>query len=82
MNIQRDWKEAYVDQMGLIVALSGKPRFEMLEAFKLRMFVELTAEQCAELKECLRQRFTPSGGKDGCQSATDAVNQASLTRLP
>ncbi len=56
----RDWKEIYVDQMGLIVALNGSDRFKAMEAFKLRMFVELTPDQCDELRECLRQRFTPS----------------------
>jgi len=60
MNIERDWREAWVDKMGLIVALHGEQRFKRLEAFKLEMFVELTPDQCAELKECLRQRFTPS----------------------
>ena len=64
--------------MGLIVALSGKHRFDMLEAFKLKMAVELSMEQFNELRECLRQRFTPSGGKDGCQLATQAVKEATV----
>lgn len=57
---KRDWKEAWVDEMGLVVALSGKARFEAMDAFKLKMFVTLTPEAIAELRECLRQRFTPS----------------------
>ncbi len=56
----RDWKEAWVDEMGLVIALSGKARFEAMDAFKLRMFVTLTPEAIVELRECLRQRFTPS----------------------
>jgi len=76
MTIERDWRELWVDRMGLIVALSGKERFDMLEAFKLRMFVELTLAEQEQLRECLRQRFTPSNGNDGCQSATESVRQA------
>lgn len=68
----RDWKEAYVDQMGLIVALSGKDRFVQMEFLKERMR-ELPESQQVELKECLRQRFTPSGSHTGCKSATEAV---------
>jgi hypothetical protein len=58
--IARDWKEAWVDHMGLIVALSGNARFAMLDAFKLKMFVDLTPDEQAELRDCLRRRFTPS----------------------
>jgi hypothetical protein len=72
---QRDWKESWVDQMGLIVALGGKQRFEALDAFKLKMFVTLTPEAIAELRECLRQRFTPTNGGNGCASATAAVKE-------
>lgn len=50
--------------MGLIVALGGEQRFKALEAFKLEMFVCLTSEQCKELHECLRQRFTPSSARN------------------
>jgi len=57
---KRDWKEKWVDQMGLIVALAGEQRFKRLESFKLAMSVALTEDQCEELRECLRQRFTPS----------------------
>lgn len=33
----KDWKESWIDWMGLIVALSGEKRFYELETFKLRM---------------------------------------------
>jgi len=75
MKFTRDWKEAYVDQMGLIVALSGRDRFVQMEFLKDQMR-QLPETQQAELKECLRQRFTPSGGRDGCQSAAAAANSA------
>jgi hypothetical protein len=78
MKIERDWREPWVDRMGLIVALSGKKRFDMLADFKRRMLSELTPSECDALRECLRQRFTPSNGSDGCQSATEAVRAASL----
>ena len=58
--MKRDWREPWIDQMGLILTLSGRPRFVMMEAFKLKMLVELTPEQWIDLKEALRQRFTPS----------------------
>lgn len=58
--MKRDWKEHWVDRMGLIVALHGKARFDALDAFKLKMFVELTVDEQAQLRACLRQRFTPS----------------------
>lgn len=68
----RDWKEAWVDEMGLIVALSGTQRFERVDRFNVKMKL-LSTEQREELKECLRQRFTPTNGKDGCQEATESV---------
>jgi hypothetical protein len=58
--MNRDWKEAWVDQMGLIVALSGANRFDLLNQFKAAMMSRLSSEQRDELVECLRQRFTPS----------------------
>lgn len=69
----RDWKESYVDQMALIVTLSGEERFKRLTAFKAQTQL-LEKQDQAELSECIRLRFTPSNGQDGCQSATDSVN--------
>lgn len=73
---QRDWKEFWVDEMGLIVALDGNKRFELMADFKLRMVFELSPNEQSELKDCLRKRFTPSNGDNGCQSATQAVREA------
>lgn len=70
----RDWKEPFVDEMGLIVALSGQERFAKLAEFK-RKAATLSEHDQRLLKECLRQRFTPTNGNDGCASATDAVRQ-------
>lgn len=68
----KPWKEVFVDHMGLIVALGGERRFE--EMRKLRLAInELPVDKQAEVKECLRQRFTPTNGDDGCESATRAV---------
>lgn len=72
--INRDWKEPWVDRMGLVVALSGEDRFTHLQRLK-RDMAPLAPEQQAELRECFRQRFTPSNGADGCQSATQAVRE-------
>lgn len=71
----RDWKEKYIDRMGLIVALSGEPRFQQLSLLKADMAL-LSSEMQQELKSALRQRFAPSGGTDGCQSAMNAVTSA------
>lgn len=75
--MNQDWKENWIDQMGLIVALSGAERFRKLEVFMVEMRL-LSAPELAELKEALRQRFTPSNGQDGCQGATEAVREAAL----
>lgn len=69
----RDWKEGWIDQMGLIVALGGEHRFNKLRQFKDDMARYLTPEERSELKEALRQRFTPTNGQDGCSSAMEAV---------
>ena len=71
----RDWKESWVDQMGLIVALSGAERFSKLTQFKIRM-KELAPESQKELMETLRMRFTPTNGDNGCREATSAVREA------
>lgn len=75
MNINQNWKEPWIDQMGLIVALSGEERFIMLARFKYRMAMELSTFDQAELRVAIRQRFTPSNGEDGCQSAMSAVKE-------
>lgn len=75
MTIVRDWKEEWVDRMGLIVALSGVERFQKLSEFK-RLAATLSATHRDELNECLRQRFTPTNGEDGCKSGTTAVREA------
>lgn len=74
MKIERDWKEFWVDDMGLIVALSGEARFERLRKFKALM-QRLTEAEQRELGDCLRQRFTPSNGDSGCQEATSSVKE-------
>lgn len=79
MKIERDWKEEWVDRMGLIVTLSGEDRFAALEKFKSDM-VKLGKGDRWSLQDCLRHRFTPSNGQDGCQSATDAVKEATTLR--
>lgn len=68
------WKEQWIDQMGLIVALSGDERFRKLAEFKTKMR-DLSLPDQVALKEAIRQRFTPTNGQDGCQSATEAVRQ-------
>lgn len=70
-----NWKESWIDKMGLIVTLSGNNRFTKLSELKSIMASQLTPQEVAELKECFRQRFTPTGGLNGCRSATDSVNQ-------
>lgn len=74
--ITRDWKEEWVERMGLIVALSGDYRFKQLAKMKGDMAVRLSQQEVAELKECLRRRFTPSNGNDGCREATQSVRSA------
>lgn len=76
MKYERDWKEDWIDRMGLIVALSGEERFEALRKFKADMNWKLRPHEQIELKETLRMRFTPTNGKEGCQSATAAVKEA------
>lgn len=73
MKLERDWKEAWVDRMGLIVCLDGKERFAALDQFKRDMGFMLSNSQIAELKACIRDRFTPTNGGNGCQSATASV---------
>lgn len=73
VNIERDWKEAWVDRMGLVVCLSGSERFTKLDLMKRDMAEQLTASQILELRATLRARFTPSNGKDVCHEATLAV---------
>lgn len=75
MKIERDWKEAWVDEMGLIVALSGEDRFFRLNKLKFRMGRELSEQEVHQLRACLRQRFTPTNGQHGCQEATSAVKE-------
>lgn len=55
----RNWTEDWIEEMGLIVALHGEARFARLISFKQRMRC-LAPEKAFELRECLRQRFTPS----------------------
>lgn len=73
--IERDWKEEWIDEMGLIVALSGKERFTKLSIFRIKMRALLSPVDQDALKEALRQRFTPTNGMDGCQEATAAVKE-------
>lgn len=72
----RDWKEDWVDRMGLIVALSGEARFQCLVLFKLDMATKLSEAECRELRVCLRKRFMPTNGQDGCQEAVKSVREA------
>lgn len=71
----RDWKEAYIDHMGLIVALSGERRMDEMRLFKRNM-ERLTLKQQGELRLALALRFTPTNGQDGCQSGMQAVREA------
>jgi hypothetical protein len=73
--LERDWKEEWVDRMGLIVCLSGSLRFDALREFKRDMGFKLSNAQIQELKACLKARFTPTNGEDGCQSGTSAVRE-------
>lgn len=73
----RDWREYWVDRMGLIVALSGENRFTKLLEFKRDLDALFACEQLA-VKEAIRLRFTPSDGIDGCTSGIEAVKQVLL----
>lgn len=79
MRFQRDWKEEWVDRMGLIVALSGEHRFERLDSLKKDM-KQLSEDKVKELKYCFKQRFTPSHSAgdiyEGCETATKSVEMA------
>lgn len=76
-----DWKEDWVDQMGLIGALSGTDRFNRLQEFKSRLTI-LSEERQSELMRYLALRFTPSSVKsdssefNGCRSGTEAIEEA------
>lgn len=71
----RDWKEVWIDQMGLIVALSGEERYARLRDFKKQLAL-LSDKDFHALNKAIKERFTPSNGEDGCQSATEAVKEA------
>lgn len=71
---KRGWIAHCVDHMGLIVALSGERRFEEMRKLNEKLMT-LTPERRAQIKEILRQRFTPTNGQDGCQSAMAAVKE-------
>lgn len=75
---RRDWKESWIDEMAIIDKLQGKAKVERLSNFKRVMALLPKLEQL-QLKEALRQRFTPSNGQDGCQSATAAVKDVTST---
>lgn len=75
MNFIRDWKEEWIDEMGLIVALSGYDRFIRLGIFKLAVKHTLTEKQRGELKLAIKNRFTPTNGQDGCKSGMEAVKE-------
>lgn len=63
MNIPiRDWKEVWVDRMGLIVALDAERRFKALQELKAAMARELTQKQRSELLVTLAERFTSQRG--------------------
>lgn len=72
---QRPWKEEFVDHMGLVVALSGNRRFSELKKLKERIDA-LPDNQREEIKQAIRQRFTPTNGTDGCCGAMAAVKEA------
>lgn len=76
MTFTRDWKEEWIDRMGLIVVLGGKERFEHLNRLKFDMTTKLNCREITELKEAIRMRFTPTNGQDGCQSGIQAVKEA------
>lgn len=69
----RDWREKWVDEMGLIVTLSGEDRYFRLNQLKFRMGRDLTEQEVYQLRQCLRERFTPSNGQDGCKEAMDSM---------
>jgi hypothetical protein len=71
-----DWREPWIDRMGLIVALGGEERFTHLRAFKKDMRVKLTVDERQALKAAIQARFTPTNGEDGCASGVSAVKEA------
>lgn len=75
MKYEKDWREIWVDRMGLIVALSGAERFDSLNKMKKDMAENLNPDQINIVKDVIRQRFTPTNGENGCQSATQAVKE-------
>lgn len=77
-----DWREIWIDRMGLIVALAGEERFRQLRAFKADMASLLSPAQCDQLHQALTARFTPTNGQNGCQSATAAVRAVAESRTP
>lgn len=76
MKFERDWKEAWIDRMGLIVALSG---YVAIRRFKEDMATLESLAEVEALREAIRQRFTPSSyadaERDGCKSAMAAVKE-------
>jgi len=75
MNFIRDWKEEYIDEMGLIVALSGIERYARLAVFKLSIKHQLTKDEQHQLRFAIKNRFTPTNGQDGCRSGMEAVKE-------
>lgn len=80
MTFKRDWKEKWVDEMGLIVALSAPERFTRLDDFKHRLN-QLPPEQRQEVRWAVAKRFTPSSTRSsseefkGCRSATEVIEE-------
>lgn len=71
----KNWIEDWIDEMGLIVALSGNERFNKIAKFKCaRKFLSEKGQQ--KLDEAIRKRFTPSNGEDGCKTAMDSVKRS------
>lgn len=79
--MNNNWKETFVDRMGLIVVLSGQQRLEKLAALKSDID-KLSPKEQQEVRECLRMRFTPSNGEDGCDSAMNALNSVAPKSIP
>lgn len=79
MKFERDWKESWIDRMGLIVALSGNDRYVAIRRFKEDMATLESMAEVEALREAIRQRFTPSSyagdERDGCKSAMAAVKE-------
>ena len=78
MNFVQDWREKFIDEMGLIVALNGEERFTKLSLFKNRIN-DLNSNDRAEIKNLLKLRFTPSSINtnniefNGCRAGTESV---------